>query len=1531
MAFLVVVGLVLFRAPRALAWDDDDSDPDPGHACLSADFVNSPGCYKNQSDAVLLPLIQGTAGHPLPFPKVCGRTVTTPAEARAVLGTGGSNPSNKLKRDALTTIFNIRRSILSGNGRLGEDGPACFGLSPFRIVLRCGGFFIPNASTPDPNDAEVITEHTPLQSIVDLASQLCEMASCPPTQNSPCGKTLNYIASVLNKVNAAPSREGPCGGACSGDRSPPTLTCPTGTLELECQGQSGAAIVYEVKATDNCDPNPRVTCFPPPGTVLPLGACRDVECTATDGSCNKTTCKFKVKIVDHTPPKICCPGPVVVDCAPGGGSGAVVHYPDPTAFDRCDEHPYVRCAPPSGSFFPFGLTRVTCTAEDDSGNISTCSFDVEVVEAASPHLICPGDITTECTGPDGAVVLYPPPTVSETCDPPGAPTSSPPSGSVFPIGVTTVSCSTVDGHGNRIECQFKVTVEDTHPPAISCPQDMVVECASSGATAVNFNVTAWDACDPHPDVTCSPPPGSLFPIGMTEVHCTATDHAGNKSWCAFKITVRDTQPPQITCPQGPIRAACAIMTPSPGANVNFPAPVAADSCDDSPAVVCNHPSGSFFPLGTTTVTCTATDDAGNSSSCSFDVEVVDKTPPMLVCIQDVQVECSGQDGAIVNYPPPVVADDCDVAPTVTCSPPPGSLFSVGMTEVHSTATDQAGNKSWCAFKVTVTDSIPPSILCPGDKIVECESPQGAKVDFSVVATDSCDPAPAVECNPPSGSVFPHGMTVVECTALDSFGNESRCQFKVSVVDTRPPEIHCPEDIVAECSSTGGTTVNFAVSAEDACDPHPDVSCQPPPGSVFPVGTTEVHCTATDDSGNSSWCSFRVTVQDTTPPRITCPVDAILIECAGDNSAPANYPAPVASDLCDSSPEVLCDPPAGTILSLGTHPITCTATDDAGNKASCSFEVKIVDTAPPALTCMDDITTECQSPEGSSVSYPPPVPTDRCDPAPNLSCLPASGSLFPIGQSTVMCTADDDAGNMVKCEFKINVVDTHPPAIQCSSDLVVECASPGGALVSYTVTATDDCDPHPVVTCDPPSGQLFPMGQTTVSCAAVDKAGNKSACSFTVTVRDTAPPTITCPADFETDCNDVVYPPPQATDPCDPSPAVSCTPPSGSHLPLGVNLITCKAKDASGNEASCQFKITVVDRTPPALVCPPDQAVECASPNGTRVEYPTPTSSDACDPQPAVACVPPSGSVFPLGQTEVVCTAKDQSGNTMECSFFVLVKDTLPPDLACPNPIVAECTSPGGADVTFATTATDKCDPAPQVSCDLVSGSTFPIGQTAVKCQATDASGNKSECTFTITVVDRTPPVISCPADITATGTTAGGTPHKPPGWPPGSHPPANAITATMEYAPPPATDLCQTGPIQVTCNPPSGSRFELGEHTVTCKARDQAGNEATCELKVKVILGPERAFIRGDANSDSLIDIGDPVWIINFLFVGSLPPKCMDAADANDDERVDISDSMFTLQYNFMGGPHPPPPAPPLCGLDPAGNQIGCARYPPCE
>ena len=170
--------------------------------------------------------------------------------------------------------------------------------------------------------------------------------------------------------------------------------------------------------------------------------------------------------------------------------------------------------------------------------------------------------------------------------------------------------------------------------------------------------------------------------------------------------------------------------------------------------ICIPPSGSIFPLGTTAVTCTATDAAGNVSRCTFDVLVVDQTPPMLVCPGNLQAECTSPDGAIVSYPPPVVADECDADPIVICNPAPGSLFPMGTTTVTCRATDDSGNSMECTFTVTVADTLPPQITCPADKIVECVSPYGTRVEYAATAIDSCDPLVAIECIPPSGSFFP---------------------------------------------------------------------------------------------------------------------------------------------------------------------------------------------------------------------------------------------------------------------------------------------------------------------------------------------------------------------------------------------------------------------------------------------------------------------------------------------------------------------------------------------------------------------------------------------------------------------------------------------------------------------------------------------------------------------------------------------------------------------------------------------------------
>ncbi len=1507
----------------------------PG-ACPSNDGTNPRSCYKSFDDHPLETLLLGTPDDPLDPPSVCGEVVATAADAQRILRTNriDGEPCVWLKSDALVTELNLRRSRLFGDGKLSENTLSCFGIDPFRVVLRCGAIFVPDPDAGDPDAALVVTEATPLSEFLAAAQTLCELASCPGG-GDPCGLTIARLANILRDVWRSNPESGDC-ALCPDDTTPPTIRCPEGVLTFECQCPEGAAIVYDVHAEDDCDPNPKVICFPPPGTILPLGR-RTVRCQVIDLQGNKECCSFEVEVVDTTPPALSVPAErIVVDCA--GGDDAVVNYPAPVATDICDRDVEIICDPPSGSVFPVGATTVTCVASDDSGNSSEATFVVEVVADAEPLLYCAGDVTAEATEPGGATVEFPLPMLSLSCETPATVECDPPSGSLFPLGETTVRCTATTDAGDMYQCEFVVNIVDTTPPAVVCPSDITVECTSENGTPVFFRSVASDRCDPDVDVVCDPPSGSAFPLGETIVRCVATDEAGNSAECEFSVVVRDTTPPRITCPQGPIEVSCSADGPvGGGVEVEFPSPMATDACGDGGVtIVCEPPSGSAFQPGTTTVTCTATDSSGNSSECSFEVVVVDEAPPAIVCLEDVLVDCDSVDGATVDYPAPVVVGECDGDVTIACDPPSGSFFPMGTTLVTCTATDSSGNEMSCEFSVTVDDLSPPQIVAPADLIVECAGPGGTPVDFSVTAVDACDPSPAVECDPPRGSVFLPGVTVVTCRATDQFGNESESEFSVSVVDTLPPAIHCPESFTYECESAEGSVVMFEVSAVDQCDTSVTATCDPPSGSNFDVGVTTVVCTATDAAGNSAECSFDVTVVDRTPPMIVCPPEAIVVEC--DDGGKVQYPLPVVFDACDADPVLVCDPPSGAVIPLGVNSVTCTATDASGNASECTFDIEVVDVEVPELLCVGDITTEATSPEGAVVEYTTPVTNDNCDPAPNLSCLPPSGSMFPIGTTVVTCTADDQGGNVIECSFNVIVTDSGPPMIECPSDIEAHCTSADGAVVSFDVTASDSGDPNPVVECVPPSGSLFPLGVTVVECTATDNLGNESMCSFSVTVFDNTPPTIECPEGFERSCTEdggsvVEFPLPAAADDCDPRPVVECDPPSGSVLPPGSHVVTCTATDASGNSASCEFTITVVDEVAPELICPPTMMVQCDREGGALVEYDLPVSNDACDGQPPVECVPPSGTIFPLGETEVVCTSTDSSGNSTQCSFVVNVVDTTPPALTCPEPIVTECTSGEGAVVDFDVAAEDACDPDVAVVCTPASGSLFPVGQTTVTCVATDAEGNEAECSFTVTVIDRTAPEILCDdlVDLFLECDSVGEEAQKPPGWPPTNERGPIPCTTIVTFNAPTATDLCAgDDEVFIDCNPPSGSRLTLGEHTITCRARDAAGNESTCTFQVTIERG-ERAFVRGDANSDSLLDIADPIWTVLFLFVDGRPPKCMDAADANDDGEVDISDVMWTLGYSFMAGSAPPAPFYPFCGFDPTADELECEFFPPCE
>ena len=171
------------------------------------------------------------------------------------------------------------------------------------------------------------------------------------------------------------------------------------------------------------------------------------------------------------------------------------------------------------------------------------------------------------------------------------------------------------------------------------------------------------------------------------------------------------------------------------------------------------------------------------------------------------------------------------------------------------------------FSVRVVANTPPTLTVPASFSVEGDTVGGWNSVWTVSATDAeDDPDPKPTCSPAAGDFLALGVTTVECSVTDSAGSTTTDHFDVTVVDTTAPTLgSVPSDIAVTTSDAGGRTVSFAKpTATDTVDASPYVGCAPESGSVFPVGTTEVTCTASDRTGNQSTGTFRVTVRYVTP-------------------------------------------------------------------------------------------------------------------------------------------------------------------------------------------------------------------------------------------------------------------------------------------------------------------------------------------------------------------------------------------------------------------------------------------------------------------------------------------------------------------------------------------------------------------------------------------------------------------------------------------------------------------------------------------
>ncbi|MFM7725166.1 MAG: HYR domain-containing protein, partial [Flavobacteriales bacterium] len=337
--------------------------------------------------------------------------------------------------------------------------------------------------------------------------------------------------------------------------------------------------------------------------------------------------------------------------------------------------------------------------------------------------------------------------------------------SSYPVGTTTVTWTISDVSGNTTTCTQLVVVSDNSAPTITCPPSVTsypnfgcLYFGSIGNPIVSDNCSLASLSNNAP---------FIYNAGITTVVWTVSDVNGNTSSCSQLITVIDNVLPTISCPP----TANVFANSGCGYVGSIGTPVTSDNC--SVASVTNN-APATFPIGSTVVTWTVTDNAGNTASCNQLVIVTDNTAPVITCPATQTLNLNASCSATVpNYTSMAIAtDNCSVV-SITQSPAAGAVVSgTGSFTVTLTATDPYGNVSTCSFTVNKVDVIPPTIVCPGTQTLSLSTSCSAVLpNYTAMAniTNNCGTVTVTQSPAAGTSVTGNGIMVVTLTATDASG------------------------------------------------------------------------------------------------------------------------------------------------------------------------------------------------------------------------------------------------------------------------------------------------------------------------------------------------------------------------------------------------------------------------------------------------------------------------------------------------------------------------------------------------------------------------------------------------------------------------------------------------------------------------------------------------------------------------------------------------------------------------------------------
>ncbi|RIJ49966.1 HYR domain-containing protein [Maribellus luteus] len=926
---------------------------------------------------------------------------------------------------------------------------------------------------------------------------------------------------------------------------------------------------------------------------------------------------------------------------------------------------------------------VTFTVTDDCGNADSTTATFTIVDDEPPTITCPGDVLEEAA-PDSCSKIpdtLEDPVYADSCSVPditwtstGALVSSGNgiiTGVSFPVGTTTVTYRATDAAGLIAECDFTVTIVDVTPPNLE-----ISNCVDVTGTmdATNCFAEPPTILDPLYSDDCWPndslvlaftieTEGGLwdttgfgyvsdlnFPVGVSTVTYTVTDPDSNMVSCSFTVTMlRDEIPwTAITCPSDP--PAVVLGSTECERSISLTPPTVDDYCVTATYTITNDFNNDsviineVFPVGTTEVNWTITDNSGNDTTCTVYVVVTGIQLPTITCPSDVE----GQ----------MTADDCFALPPAIGSP---------------------------------------SYSAP------CWDTDSLDLSFRII-NGAWDTTGVGEVN---GLEFPAGINTVWYIVSDPDGNKDSCDFTVSMLRDEIPSsaIVCPPNPPSvtlganECDATLSLpqpTINETCTTVVYSFTNNYNNDSVIVNETFPTGTTEVTWYITDNSGNVDSCIVYVEVNGIQLPTITCPSDVEGQMTADDCFAlpPAigspSYSAPCwDTDSLDLSFRIIngawdttgVGEVNGLEFPAGINTVWYIVSDPDGNKDSCDFTVTMLrDEIPssvvacqadPADRFVDD-STSCDA----WVDVLPPVISEECttvvyDITHNsdygVDSSNASG-YYPIGQHRVVWYITDNSGNIDSCVHNFEVFDMLPILV-CPPD--VEVFADENELFATNVTVGlptywDNCDSVLIYTVTPPDSittlfngspdsinlltgpHTYDLGVTTIEYTFKDGNGNIVVCDFTVTVW--AAPDIECPPDTtiyldgsEADCSDTFDP--GVADLIEGAPPITWTytitfadgtsegpvtyvkdasdpyanPLGDRTFPLGVTTIEWRAENLAGFD-TCSHWIEVIDTIPPTLKAEPYE--NCVDPLHWAVYNPS-------NPNPVYNHVDPLVEKFPV--------------------------------------------------------------------------------------------------------------------------------------------------------------------------------------------------------------------------------------------------------------------------------------------------------------